>query len=368
MSLTRAIVLSVLGAVFWLTPSSSLMAESLQVKGVEGPWSWSAANEEQADAFLADSKDLMNAWEQLGWERLPMRSGSLAVVIASFDRSENLVGDTGGNLLLMDAELSRLERLRFLSEALILRYQHWMGGKADPTRIQWVQNLWVWHAMYPGVHLSPWPREIPSRIPRLSDILSGGMTDAMQWSVCLDEFIASANPGNQEQEHFVRKALIEGVDSGDIAALFTRYDPVLNAAEVELLWQASCVDACLRQMDGAFLSVSRSKEQLEHVCRVVGIHEGKMSYLDFDEIFLKRNDPDIRRQLEWILSRLPFLLEKWHPYYFNSGISLGRLYECILEGDLEGYRENLRLFQEDCRAAESLSLDTETLIKQYDHP
>jgi len=366
MHLLRVIRYLGLGSCLLLGCVLCAKADPLNAQGKVGPFAWSAQSEVDAALFSADCEVLLKAWESMSGTTFPKSIGAIAVVIAPFESSEKLVGSTGGNLLLLDPKLPRLERLEMLSEVLLLRYQQWMGGRVDASRFSWVQHVLVGKVFYPGAARGPWPMVLPERIPRLADIVDGRVEDRLQWSVCLDEFVNESRASKRALIAFYRQACLGGVSVGEVSELFVNYDPKLNAAEMELLWQAFCVDACMFRMEGAFLSSERSLEYLKQAQRIVGRWDGRMSVLDFDQIYLMRDDPLIRNQMEWILERLPYSLEQWHPYYFNAGISLGCVYESILAGDLDEYRLQLKAFYQDCQTAERLSADTKKLIEQYD--
>jgi len=355
-----------LGLFLFLVPSQQAVAGSLEEQGSWGPLKWSATSREASDLIRDDCKSLLEAWETLFLSPLALPDASVDVILADFETSEQLKGQTGSALLLLNASMPRRQRLEILARALFQRYQRWLGNTNHEGSAEWLLRGWLWQVLN-EVKKDPWPDAIPDRLPCIADILGGNLGDNEErWIRCLMDFVNTSSSNRKKKLQFWHLCITKGASVHEMTILFEGFDPRLNEAELELLWQAYAVGAALDQVEGVFLSCEKTRKTLTNLMRIVDVEHGREVLLDMNALYLQRQEPSVDFQLRRQLEQLRCDLGSLHPYFFNAGISLGRVYESILSNNLTDFRIAVQQLNEDMQAGDNLVKTSDSLIEEYE--
>jgi len=126
-----------------------------------------------------------------------------------------------------------------------------------------------------------------------------------------------------------------------------------DAAALELWWQTGFHhQRRARALPG--MTAEASREWLADRSRWLAGREGREVVLPLAELPDLRKEPWVRTELVERVRQTQSLLGVIHPYYANTALSLGRLYEAALKGDGKNFKQALSEFERDAIDAREL--------------
>lgn len=167
-----------------------------------------------------------------------------------------------------------------------------------------------------------------------------------------------ARPRNQLQNFLVR--ILRG--EGPLVSMGTTYGEELRSSEEAHLWWMVGVNELVRAPGSPVPSAEESKARVKELSRFAFETKSGRLRLFPEDLWEYRVSASLQDELRHRVVMTQVEVASMHPFYYNVVVSLGRLFESVLEGNEEAYREALASVRHDLKTGDELTEDTRSLL------